>query len=288
MTLTTFLERVKSRRIDLARIVYLHMSPPCHAFSRINTSGGINDAINAQCTLESLEAVKLLKPLFVTMENVMGLLDERLVHGTSNTKNSYLKTVLCELDRMGYDVRVNKVVASDFGDPTKRERVILFAAKKGWKLPSCPTPTHGSGHGLAPVLTCSDVLKELETVDPVSNDRLVTLQDGRGVWGHFKEKTILTEKYDSYESLKANEPAITIRKNNPVRHYSQDRYITILERSRLMSFPYDYVFEGSHQDCLDQIGNAVPVRLAAASGRSVMESYRLGRHEILSNNSSAN
>jgi DNA (cytosine-5)-methyltransferase 1 len=290
MTLEDFLEKVKSGRIciDLSRIVLLHGSPPCQGFSRVNTSGGINDATNAQCTLDFLEVAKFVQPPFVSMENVPGLLDDALVHGTSNTKSSYLKTLLSELISMSYSVRVCKVVASDFGDPTKRERVILLAAKKGWKLPSCPKPTHGSGHGLAPVVTCSDILKELETVNPVSNDGFVTLQDGREVWGHFIEKTMLTENSEGYESLKANEPAITIRKKNPVKHYSLDRYITILERSRLMSFPYGYEFEGSHQDCMDQIGNAVPVRLASAIGRSVMESYRLGRHETLSNNSSAN
>lgn len=114
---------------------------------------------------------------------------------------------------MGYSVRLCKITASDFGDPTKRERVILFAAKRGWKLPSCPVPTHGNGEGLAPIATCSEVLKDLE-VDPVSNDGLLALPDGSKVWGHFVEKTALTEKYEGIESLKANEPAITIRKRN--------------------------------------------------------------------------
>ncbi|KAL7504668.1 hypothetical protein ACHAXN_002257 [Cyclotella atomus] len=38
------------------------------------------------------------------------------------------------------------------------------------------------------------------------------------------------------------------------------------------------MFEGFHQDCCDQIGNGVPVKLAEAIGRAVMESYWLAYH----------
>jgi DNA (cytosine-5)-methyltransferase 1 len=211
------------------------------------------------------------------MENVPGIFDVKLVCGTKSTKNSYLKRVIIGLIKLGYSVRICNVRASDFGDPTKRPRVILFASKRGWKLPSCPVPTHGNADRLAPFVTCRDALKELEKIDPVSDDALATLADGRKVWGHWKKSTS-TDNFNDYESLKADETAITIRKKNPVKHYMHDRFITILERARLMSFPDDYVFEGLPQECCDQIGNAVPVRLAEAIGRAVMESYRLGRH----------
>ena len=48
---------------------------------------------------------------------------------------------------------------------------------------------------------------------------------------------------------------------------------------RLQSFPDSFRFFGDRGDVLDQIGNAVPVNLAEAIGKSVMESYRLGRDE---------
>ena len=282
LTLAKYLEKLTSGQIKIAQsspIVLVHGSPPCQAFSRVNTSGGVNDVMNAQCTLDFLNVAKFLSPPFVSMENVPGLLDNELVHGTNNPKNSYLKRVITDLIGIGYGVRVCKVIASDYGDPTKRERVIMFAAKKGWKLPSRPAPTHGVEDGLAPIVTCSDVLKDLE-IDPVPNDEQAILSDGRKVWGHFEEKTILTEKHEEYEFLKANKPAITMRKKNPVKHYSLDRFITVLERARLMSFPYNYIFEGSLQDCCDQIGNAVPVKLSEAIGKAVMECYELGQHSV--------
>jgi DNA (cytosine-5)-methyltransferase 1 len=273
-----FLDRWKRGRFRIDRsVIWLHGSPPCQAFSAINTSGGVNDATNASATLDFLEVAKYAQTPFVTMENVPGILHDTLVHGTNGTKNSYLKRVIIGLIELGYSVRICKVRASDFGDPTQRERIILFASKRGWKLPSSPVPTHGNVNGLVPVVTCRDALKELEKIDPVSDDEWATLADGREVWGHW-EKSTFTDKFEEYESLKADETAITIRKKNPVKHYLLDRFVTILERARLMSFPDDYIFEGSPQECCDQIGNAVPVRLAEAIGRAVMESYRLGRH----------
>eukprot|EP00956_Cyclotella_meneghiniana_P040782 scaffold204826_cov38-Cyclotella_meneghiniana.AAC.1 len=189
LTLLEFLKRVKSRiiDIDLSRIIQTHGSPPCQAFSRINTSGGVDDVTNAKCTLDFLEVAKYVQPPFITMENVED-----------------------------YNVRICKLRASDFGDPTKRDRIILFAAKRVWKLPACPAPTHGNGKGLAPLTTCRIALKELVKIDSAADDRnssvrMVTLKDRRELRGHFEEHTILIEKHETYESLKADELAITIR-----------------------------------------------------------------------------
>ena len=156
---------------------------------------------------------------------------------------------MSELISIDYNVRICKLRASDFGDPTKRYRILLFAAKRGWKLPACPVPTHGNDKSLVPVTTCRDALKELEEIDPAADDRVVTLDDGRQVWGHFEERTVLTERHEIYETLKADKPAITIRKKNPVKHYNGKRFITIHERSRLMSFPSERKLLQSNWEC---------------------------------------
>jgi DNA (cytosine-5)-methyltransferase 1 len=48
------------------------------------------------------------------------------------------------------------------------------------------------------------------------------------------------------------------------------RYYTVRESARVQTFPDDYVFSGSWTEAMRQIGNAVPVSLAAAVGESVM------------------
>ncbi|MDX9973085.1 MAG: DNA (cytosine-5-)-methyltransferase [FCB group bacterium] len=49
------------------------------------------------------------------------------------------------------------------------------------------------------------------------------------------------------------------------------RYFTVRESARLQHFPDDYVFHGSWTECMRQLGNAVPVGLAAFLARSVRD-----------------
>lgn len=48
------------------------------------------------------------------------------------------------------------------------------------------------------------------------------------------------------------------------------RYYTVRESARIQTFPDDYVFSGSWTEAMRQIGNAVPVRLAAVVGDSIL------------------
>ena len=47
------------------------------------------------------------------------------------------------------------------------------------------------------------------------------------------------------------------------------RYMTVRELARLQTFPDDYRFYGSRTQQVKQIGNAVPVKLAAYVAKSV-------------------
>jgi DNA (cytosine-5)-methyltransferase 1 len=49
------------------------------------------------------------------------------------------------------------------------------------------------------------------------------------------------------------------------------RYYTVRESARVQTFPDDYVFSGSWTEAMRQIGNAVPVELATAVGKSVLK-----------------
>lgn len=49
------------------------------------------------------------------------------------------------------------------------------------------------------------------------------------------------------------------------------RYYTVRESARVQTFPDDYVFSGSWTEAMRQIGNAVPVDLAAVVGNSILK-----------------
>jgi DNA (cytosine-5)-methyltransferase 1 len=57
--------------------------------------------------------------------------------------------------------------------------------------------------------------------------------------------------------------------NTVVMDNGEIRYYTVRESARIQTFPDDYVFHGPWTESMRQLGNAVPVRLAAAIGESV-------------------
>ena len=253
-------------------------SPPCQGFSGANTSGGNNDWQNKQATLDFLEAVKHIQPPFVTMENVPGLAMKRKINGARDTNRSYLERVVGALLSLDYQVNVTMLNASDYGDPQDRKRLVLFAAKRGRSLPPVPTPTHGDGEGLKPFVTVEDALKDLEDEDPSCEGR-VKLANGKTVEGHLLRGTAISSSNDEDTRLYAEHPlapARTLRKKNKIRHYLHHRYLTLLEYKRLSSFPDGHTLKGTEREIRDQIGNAVPCRLARAIAKTVMERYRVG------------
>lgn len=58
-------------------------------------------------------------------------------------------------------------------------------------------------------------------------------------------------------------------KSGEYTHPEQNRTISIREAARIQSFPDRFAFEGTHSEQYDQVGNAVPPKLAAAIGREV-------------------
>ena len=73
--------------------------------------------------------------------------------------------------------------------------------------------------------------------------------------------------------LVAEEPskAITGAALRDFIHYAEDRPLTLRECARLQTFPDWFHFTGSIADRVQQIGNSVPVRLAEAVGRHLVQ-----------------
>ena len=286
-----FLDRVESNDScypDKKQIRHVHASPPCQGFSDANIYGGKNDTRNNESCFAFLRAVEISDCDTASMENVTGM-----IKGEKNVE--YVQKIVTGLIILNYQVRVaskyetrsfdvngtlrfllsltirsvNTVVdSSRYGDPQKRLRVFILAAKKEFVLPDFPKPTHGAGTPLV-LKTAQMALQDLECIPPREGEGRVQLPNGTVTTNHTRNNT----KYAESVRLEADEQAPTVTTSNNLEHYSLPRGLTIREYARLQSFPDPSRFIGSQKSCRKQIGNAVPIGLATAIGKTVMESY---------------
>lgn len=71
------------------------------------------------------------------------------------------------------------------------------------------------------------------------------------------------------KALKAGDHGVPGGENMMALPDGSYRYYTVRESARVQTFPDDYVFSGSWTEAMRQIGNAVPVELATAVGKSI-------------------
>ncbi len=107
--------------------------PPCQGFSGYNRHRHTQDPRNS--LVESfLDVVAHLKPRYVLMENVPGML--------SLDKGRVPELLLAALDTLGYQARLGILQAGYYGVPQNRWRVFIVAAAEGSPLPEFPLPVH--------------------------------------------------------------------------------------------------------------------------------------------------
>ena len=96
---------------------------PCQPFSVAGKRKGKND--NRNLWPEMFRIIKEIKPRYIFAENVRGIV------------NSYLDTVLTDLENQGYSCSAFLIPASAVGAPHRRERlwiVAYTASKQSWRL----------------------------------------------------------------------------------------------------------------------------------------------------------
>lgn len=137
--------------------------PPCQGFSLIGHR--VLDDPRNNLVLEFVRLVGELDARTFVFENVKGL--------TIGKHREFLDELVAAFDRIGYDVRLPWYVldAANYGVPQHRERLILFGAKKGTRLPSYPVPSTNAADDRKPIPglpsgpTCREAIGDLPDAD---------------------------------------------------------------------------------------------------------------------------
>ena len=264
-SLANFAKGLKRGLYTNEGVNHIHASPPCKSFSGANRTGGKDDEKNSQVSLDQLDVISACgkhAPLTTSFENVKGMLFRKHRH--------YAQKIVIGMMKKNYQVKGMILDSADYGDPTQRERFFLFGAAMGMVLPDKPKPIPQSERG-----SVAQTLENLRDIEPEEGAAPVLI-NGQQVTEHNTIDTTL-KAHDRDEIMKLSQMgqfAETILCNHPIKHDTLKRYITIRERARLMSFPDWFQFWGTTKAKRTQIGNAVPVGLATAVAKAIMETYK--------------
>lgn len=259
---------------------------PCQAFSYAGKKLGFED-IRGTMFFQFARAVQETNPKILVAENVRGLLN----HEEGRT----LETIKGIIDDLGYTLVEPRVLKAMFYQvPQKRERLFLVGIRKDLIQEaefSWPAP-------FTRIMTMKDALKkgELYGCDvpesegqkyPQRKAEILSKVPPGGYWRDLPDDLQREYMKKSYflgggktgmaRRLSWDEPSLTLtcspaQKQTERCHPDpeQTRPLSVREYARVQTFPDNWDFSGPITAKYKQIGNAVPVNLAYAVGRSIV------------------
>lgn len=266
------------------KVDFLSGGFPCQAFSYAGEKRGFEDA-RGTLFFELARAVKEIQPKVFMGENVRGL----FTHENGQTLQ-VIKDVIADLGYTLIEPRVLKAIM--YQVPQKRERLILIAIRNDiadkvtfhW-----PAPYHK-------ILTLRDAFYKgiLYNIDvpysigqkyPQRKKEIMDMVPMGGNWNSLPleiQKEYLKGSFGLgggktgiARRLSLDEPSLTLTcapamKQTERCHPLETRPLNVREYARIQTFPDDWQFCGKMDAQYKQIGNAVPVNLAAAIGRAII------------------
>lgn len=269
---------------------------PCQPFSKYNQK---NDDPKWKLLSDFGRLVDEVRPDIVSIENVPQL--------TQFRDGTVLRDFQSMLKRSGYHVSAKIVLASAYGVPQRRSRLVLLASQYGEiKLePEQVPPEHYQTVRLAiadlPAIQAgevdsSDPLHRASGLAPINLQRIRASSPG-GTWKNWDHELVSSCHKSStgrgyrsvYGRMEWDAPAPTITTqfygfgSGRFGHPEQDRALSLREGAILQSFPrgYGLVDPGKHiyfKQIGRLVGNAVPVLLGRAVARSIKEHLR--EHQV--------
>jgi DNA (cytosine-5)-methyltransferase 1 len=262
-------------RFKPGQVVGLIASPPCQDFSLAGKRAGI-DGERGQLIWEVMRYARALNPAWIACEQVPLALP-------------IWRDFAQELADLGFSTWCGILNAADYGVPQTRRRAFLIASRVGSVAP--PPPTHDEnpaptlfGGELKRWVTMADalgwgLLEHAPTNDPatwVLNPGLTKSQPNRRRYELNEPAPTIAFGHDSFQWIWERPATCVVGSFRPdilagpgvdLSRPRQEREgsvkITPTDALVLQSFPADYPLQGSKTKQFEQVGNAVPPRLAA-------------------------
>lgn len=271
--------------------------PPCQAFSTAGARKAFDDE-RGNVFLRYLEVIGEIKPTYVVIENVRGLLSAPYPYKEVNEafKGGALLIVLDKLREYGYSVSFNLYNAANFGSPQIRERVVLIA-KLGEEKVQYLTPTHSENdeNGMKPWRTLKDALEQQNIEEhhyitfPEKRLKFYRILKEGQYWKDLPadlQKEAMGDKLKLgggktgfYRRLSYSKPSPTLVTNptmpaTDLCHPIEDRPLSVEEYKAIQEFPPEWNIIGPVLEQYKQIGNAVPIKLGEAIAKRIIEDMK--------------
>lgn len=227
--------------------------PPCQGFSVAGLRNP-HDPRN-QLFKEFVRVVNVVKPWFVVLENVPGIL-------TMQNGDVY-REIIRQFGLAGYKMSVRILEAATFGAPQLRTRAVFIGNRFDLKNPY-PKEQYNK-ETYKSIESAIDDLKDHPRDASINHEwtahskkfeeRISKVPPGGSLYETFR---------DAYKRQYKGVPSMTAKENHGGTHihYEKNRVLSARELARLQTFPDDFIFEGTMKRAYWQIGNAVPCIMA--------------------------
>lgn len=266
--------------------------PPCQGFSLAGRRS--EDDERNKLYQEYFKTLSIINPDFFVIENVTGIL---------SMKNGEVKDdIIKRADKIGYNVYLNKLIASDYGVPQNRVRVFFIGIKKeldkgeyefpkkfNYKvnceeaisdLPSLDNNEDNTKYKFEPKTkyqkymrkNCTKVYNHEQTFHTDETRKLISMVPEGGSIKDLPNSVRGDRKYSSLlRRMNSKLQSNTIDTGHRTYfHYKENRILSVREAARIQSFPDNYIFAGSKVNQYKQVGNAVPPLLAEQVAKSIV------------------
>ena len=256
--------------------------PPCQSWSLAGAMRGINDS-RGKLFYDYVNLIKAKQPLFFLAENVAGILSPK-------HRPEFMKIVNA-FQEIGYDVTFKLLDAQDYGVPQERKRVIIVGYhEKIGKTFSFPQPLSKRStlrdaiSGLPEPLPASHNNKTNGKKTKIANHEFMnggfsTMYMSRNRVRDWDEQSFTIQAGGRHAPVHPQAPKMKFIEQNK-REFEEGkehlyRRLSVRECARIQTFPDDFVFYYDNvADGYKMIGNAVPVKLAEALAKQIMNNLK--------------